>query len=114
MTERGTDGTAFVGRGGLPTFAGSWAKRWNWRNTTSSASTSDWESLGHQAPGQRSGIAMRRFAGDPADPKAWAFDARAFNATVGLSAVSGIPGERGLNDRQDARQAGTRISQQER
>lgn len=56
---------------------------------------------------------MRRFTGDPTDPKAWAFDAQAFNATVGLSAVSGIPGERGLNDRQDARQSCTSISQQE-
>ena len=57
---------------------------------------------------------MRRFAGDPTDPKAWAFDAQAFNATVGLSAVNGFPGERGLNDRQDARQLCTSISQQER
>ncbi len=56
---------------------------------------------------------LGRFAGDPAGPEAWAFHAQEFNAAAGFWAASGIPGEKYSNDRQDTRQAGASISEQE-
>ena len=56
---------------------------------------------------------LGRFDGDAAGPEAWAFHAAEFNATVAFWAVSGGPGESGLNVRQGARQASTSIYEQE-
>ncbi len=56
---------------------------------------------------------LGRFDGDAAGPEAWAFHAQELNAAVAFWAVSGSPGESGLNDRQGARQASTSLSEQE-
>ena len=56
---------------------------------------------------------LGRFDGDAAGPEAWAFHAAEFNAMVAFWAVSGGPGESGLNVRQGARQASTSIYEQE-
>ncbi len=56
---------------------------------------------------------LGHFDGNAAGLEAWAFHAAEFNAAVAFWAVSGSPGESGLNDRQGARQASTSISEQE-
>ena len=56
---------------------------------------------------------LGHFDGNAAGLEAWAFHAAEFNAAVAFWAVSGSPGESGLNDRQGARQAPTSISEQE-
>ncbi len=56
---------------------------------------------------------LGRFAGDPDGPEARAFHLQEFNAAIAFWAASGIPGERALNDRRDARQACTSISERE-
>ncbi len=56
---------------------------------------------------------LGRFAGDSSGAGAWDFHAREFNAAAGFWAASGISGEKCSNDRQDARQAGASISEQE-
>ncbi len=56
---------------------------------------------------------LGHFDGDAAGLEAWAFHAAEFNAAVAFWAVSGSPGESGLNVRQGARQASTSLSEQE-